>query len=40
MIYIKGNNIKQMCGRYDVNENELILLVTMDINWKVDQEIL
>lgn len=40
MIYIKGNNIKQMCGRYDVNENELILSVTMDINGKVKQEIL
>ena len=40
MIYIKGNNVKQICGRYDVNENELILSVTMDANGKVEKEIL
>ena len=30
MIYIKENNIQQICGRYDMNENELILSVTID----------
>ncbi len=40
MIYIKENNIQQICGRYDVNENELILSVTMDANGKVEKEIL
>ena len=40
VIYIKGNNVKQICGRYDVNENEVILSVTMDANGKVDKEIL
>ena len=40
MIYIKGNNVKQICGCYDVNENELILSVTIDANGKVEKEIL
>ncbi len=40
VIYIKGNNVKQICGRYDVNENKLILSLTMDANGKVEKEIL
>ena len=40
VIYIMGNNVKQICGRYDVNENELILSVTMDTNGTVEKEIL
>lgn len=40
VIYIKGNNVEQICGRYDVNENELILSVTMDTNGTVEKEIL
>ena len=40
VIYIMENKVKQICGRYDVNENELILSVTMNANGKVEKEIL
>lgn len=40
VIYIRANNIKQICGRYDVDEDELIVLVAMDIKGKVEHEIL
>ena len=39
MIYIKENNIQQICGRYDMNENELILSVTIDNDKKVVYEV-
>lgn len=40
VIYIRDNIINQICGRYDMDGNELIMSVTMDINGKVEQEIL
>ena len=39
MIYIKENNIQQICGRYDMNENELILSVIIDNDKKVVYEV-
>lgn len=39
MIYIKENNIQQICGRYDMNENELILSATIDNDKKVVYEV-
>jgi len=39
-IYIWANNIRQKYGYYDVDEDELLLSVTMDSNGKVVQEIL
>ena len=38
-IYVKGNNIQQIFGRYNMNKNELILSVTMDTNEKVVYEV-
>lgn len=39
MICIKQNDIRQICGRYDVSDNELILSVAMDSNGKIEHEI-
>ncbi len=38
--FLLKNVYGTICGRYDVNENKLILSVTMDANGKVDKEIL
>lgn len=40
MICVKDNNVRNLYGAYDVSENEILLLTTMDESGRVEIEVL